>query len=148
VTASTSPKRAGGLAAGHPTAPMPEHGGLRALLDRYVRAWETADVAGLVALLREDAVVSMPPDVSVRGRGAIGAFLRERVFAGRRIRLHEVRANGGPAYVIYSGAAAGAVLEPYAVLALDLQDGVIAGMLVFAEPRTVARFGGPAQLPA
>src|SRR5207249_3074376 len=30
--------------------------GIRALLDRYVRAWETADIPGLVALLRDEAV--------------------------------------------------------------------------------------------
>jgi RNA polymerase sigma-70 factor (ECF subfamily) len=55
----------------------------RALLDRYVRAWESADVAGLVALLIEDARLSMPPSPSwYQGRAAIGAFLATVVFTG------------------------------------------------------------------
>ena len=32
-----------------------------ALLSRYVDAWQAADAAGLVALLREDALITMPP---------------------------------------------------------------------------------------
>src|SRR5260370_23355505 len=47
----------------------------RALLDRYVRTWEDADLDGLVALLREDAVLSMPPWPQwYLGRAAIRAF--------------------------------------------------------------------------
>jgi len=47
-----------------------------ALLSRYVQAWETDDVSGLVALLKEDAILSMPPVPSwYRGRDAIRSFL-------------------------------------------------------------------------
>src|SRR5260370_35968343 len=47
----------------------------RQLLARYVTAWQSADVAGLVALLKEDAAFAMPPASSwYAGRGAIGAF--------------------------------------------------------------------------
>jgi RNA polymerase sigma-70 factor (ECF subfamily) len=49
------------LPAGRPSAPPAPNDRQRALLDRYVRAWESADVDGFVALLREDATVSMPP---------------------------------------------------------------------------------------
>src|ERR1700694_5751103 len=46
----------------------------RNLLERYVRAWEAADVAGLVALLLEDAVLTMPPKPTVVGARAIVDF--------------------------------------------------------------------------
>src|SRR5215471_6441964 len=47
-----------------------------ALLNDYVRAWETADIDGLVALLRDDAVISMPPWPNwYRGRDAVRLLL-------------------------------------------------------------------------
>jgi RNA polymerase sigma-70 factor (ECF subfamily) len=84
----------------------PTAGKLRNLLERYVRAWEAADVPGLVALLRDDAVVSMPPGIIVAGRDEIAAFLAGSVFVdGLRIRLRALRANGVPGFAVYSGAA-------------------------------------------
>src|SRR5918998_1664891 len=50
----------------------------RELLRRYVDAWERADVAALVALLREDAVLTMPPEATIFGAGAIAEFLAGR----------------------------------------------------------------------
>jgi len=48
----------------------------QALLERYLRAWETQDVAGLVALMKEDATFTMPPSPSwYRGREAIHVVL-------------------------------------------------------------------------
>jgi RNA polymerase sigma-70 factor (ECF subfamily) len=119
-----------------------EPGRLRALLDRYVRAWETADVAGLVALLREDAVVSMPPGILVLGRAAIGAFVAGTVFgAGIRIRLVPIAANREPAFAVYSGGPTDDVLRMYAVLIVGIAGERIARIDVFADPRLAATFG-------
>src|SRR5206468_3147708 len=111
-------------------------------------------IPGLVALMREDAIVSMPPGLVVEGAAAIGAFIAHSVFVdGRRIRLRPVAVNGGPAFVLYSGAANDPVVQPYAVLVVDVAaDGAraeprVAGMAVFAEPRLIARFGTPDELP-
>ena len=124
-----------------------EPGRLRSLLDRYVRAWEAADIAGLVALLRDDAVVSMPPGVTVTGRREIGAFLARSVFiGGTRIRLMPVQANGGPAFVIYSGSGSDAPLRPYATVLVDVDGSKIARMSVFVDQRLIARFGLPDEL--
>ena len=124
----------------HP--PVGEPGRLRSLLDRYVQAWEAADVAGLVALLRDDAVVSMPPGLAITGREEIGAFLAESVFTdGMRIRLIPIRANGGPGFAVYSGSGPDAPLRAYAVLLLDVDGSSIARMSVFADQRLIARFG-------
>ena len=50
----------------------------RDLLARYVDAWERADISALVALLREDAVLTMPPEGAIFGAAAIAAFLAGR----------------------------------------------------------------------
>jgi len=76
-----------------------------ALLSRYVDAWQAADAAGLVALLREDARITMPPlPLWYRGRDAIEWFLRTQLFAGEaqgRFRLVATAANGSPAFATY-----------------------------------------------
>jgi RNA polymerase sigma-70 factor (ECF subfamily) len=137
-----------GAAAAVERRPTPEPGRLRALLERYVRAWETADVAGLVALLREEAIVAMPPGIIVLGRDAIRAFLAESVFAGGiRIRLVAVRANRMPAFAVYSGVPGDTALRMYAVLLLDVVGTRVARMDVFAEPSLAARFGMADELP-
>src|SRR5829696_1845212 len=51
------------------------------LLDHFVQAWESADVDGLVALLKEDAAFAMPPSPSwYQGPAAIGIFAAATVF--------------------------------------------------------------------
>ena len=81
------------------------------LLDHFVRAWETADVDGLVALLKADATLAMPPSPSwYQGREAIRAFVAATVFAEEgmfggkapgRWRLVPTRANASPAFALY-----------------------------------------------
>jgi RNA polymerase sigma-70 factor (ECF subfamily) len=122
-------------------------GKLRSLLDRYVRAWESADVAGLVALLRDDAVVSMPPGLTFVGPSEIGSFLAQTVFAGDlRLRLAPVRANGGPGFVIYSAAVTDPVLRGYAVVLVDSDQDRISRLSVFAQPGLIGWFGLPAEI--
>jgi RNA polymerase sigma-70 factor (ECF subfamily) len=117
-------------------------GHLRTLLDRYVRAWEAADVAGLVALLRDDAVLSMPPGLSFEGAPAIGVFLAQVVFADGQVqRLVPVQANGGLGFVVYSGAKVGARLRATTLVVLDLTGSRIARMTAYVDPRDIARFG-------
>lgn len=127
--------------------PVGEPGRLRSLLDRYVQAWEAADVAGLVALLRDDAVVSMPPGVLLRGRQEISAFLAASVFAGvTRIRLMPIRANRESGFILYSGSGSNAPLRAYAVLLVDIDGSSIARMSVFADQRLINRFRLPEEL--
>lgn len=110
------------------------------LLERYVRAWEAADVAGLVALLREDAVLSMPPKPSVVGAQRIAEFLAESIFAIGPMRLIAVRANQGPAFAAYIGG------QLFALLLIDGEGERITHIYAYADPRAVARFDLPAQL--
>ena len=76
-----------------------------ALLSRYVDAWQAADAAGLVAVLREDALITMPPlPLWYQGRPTIRWFFETQLFAGEargRFRLVATRANGSPAFATY-----------------------------------------------
>jgi RNA polymerase sigma-70 factor (ECF subfamily) len=56
----------------------PGRGFQRELLRRYVDAWERADMRALVKLIREDAVMTMPPQTAVAGAGAIIAFFQDK----------------------------------------------------------------------
>ena len=104
------------------------------LLERYVRAWEEADVVSLVALLREDAVLTMPPKPAVVGASAIGDFLAESIFPIAPMRLVAARANLSPAFV--------AVMQsrPFALIVIDGSGAQIERIHAFADPHVLARF--------
>jgi RNA polymerase sigma-70 factor (ECF subfamily) len=74
----------------------------RELLNRYVAAFEHADMDGLVALLREDATLRMPPQPMLAGGLRIARFFLEAVARGdlTRIRHRPTWANGRPAVTI------------------------------------------------
>ena len=121
----------------------------RQLLERYVQAWQSADVDGLVGLLKEEAVFSMPPFPAwFRGREAIGQFVAATLFADEamfkgkaagRWRLEATRANGQPGFVVYERAEAGE-FRPSGIYALRVEDGRLAQMTCFLDPGVVERF--------
>lgn len=78
---------------------------LATLLTRYVAAWEAADSAALVAVLREDVALTMPPiPVWFGGRVDVKAFLDGFLFrdlGGRRLKLVAAQINGSPSFVAY-----------------------------------------------
>jgi RNA polymerase sigma-70 factor, ECF subfamily len=75
------------------------------LLKRYVAAWETADSAALIATLREDVALTMPPlPVWFGGHEDVRTFLDGFLFHGPmpfKVTLMAVRANGSPAFAVY-----------------------------------------------
>jgi len=75
---------------------------LSALLARYVAAWETADSAALIAVLREDVALTMPPlPVWYGGHADVKQFLDGFLFQSMspfKVKLEAVRANGSPAF--------------------------------------------------
>ena len=75
----------------------------RAWVDRYMKAFEHADVEGLKRLLTEDVLMEMPPMLNwFAGRSNYGAFM-EWVFeaCGTDWRLKTVAANGQPGFAAY-----------------------------------------------
>jgi len=117
-------------------------GAISAVLDRYVRAWENGDVDGLVALLKEDATVSMPPSPSwFAGREAIRAFTAEHIFVRPNTwRLVPTRANAQPAFALYQRSGAG-LYRAFGIQVLTIRGGRIAGITTFISPDLVGRFG-------
>jgi RNA polymerase sigma-70 factor (ECF subfamily) len=116
------------------------------LLERYVRAWEAADVAGLVELLREDAVLTMPPKPTVTGAGQIGTFIGEAIFTIAPMRLLEAHSNGSPAFAAYIREGGGNRFVPFALLVISSDGRHITQIDAFVEPRVLARFELPAEL--
>jgi RNA polymerase sigma-70 factor (TIGR02960 family) len=73
-----------------------------AIVANFVHAWETADIDALVALLTDDAFVSMPPlPFEYEGREVVAHFCATLFGAGRRFDLVPTRANGQPAFGAY-----------------------------------------------
>ena len=107
----------------------PARPGERELLRRYVDAWEQADIAALVALLRDDAVLTMPPQPAIHGAAAIGAFM-ERVSARYDLVATPSAANRQPAVALYERTRDGG-LVPHRLLLLDVEDGRIAQLHAF-----------------
>jgi RNA polymerase sigma-70 factor, ECF subfamily len=126
-----------------PTAgprPDPLQGPDRELVDRYVDAFERFDIEALVALLHEDATLSMPPHpLWVQGRDQVRRWWCEHRGACSPAVMVPVAANGSPAVVQFR-AGAGEELEPFAVQVLDVDGGRIRGLIAFVEPRLVSRF--------
>jgi RNA polymerase sigma-70 factor (ECF subfamily) len=122
------------------------------LLDQFVHAWETADVDGLVALLKEDAALAMPPSPSwYQGHKAIAVFAAATVFgeagmfsgpAVHRWRLLATRANGSPAFAIYQRNDQGQY-QAFGVIALTLEGNKLSQIVSFIDPSLPPLFGFP-----
>jgi RNA polymerase sigma-70 factor (ECF subfamily) len=121
----------------------------RALVDRYVAAFERYDTEALTALLREDVILSMPPyTLWLSGRASIRAWLLGRGIGCRGSRLVRTRASGAPAFGQYR-AAHGGGYRAWAVNVLELSSGQIARTTFFLDVETLfPAFGLPLELPA
>ena len=119
---------------------------LRPLLDRYVQVWESADIDGLVNLLREDATLSMPPlPTWYAGREAIITAAREKIFAGKaqgRWLMQPVRANRQPACAVYQRDEAG-VYHAFGITVLTTDRDRVADIITFIDPTLFPRFSLP-----
>lgn len=127
----------------------PSNDKLHAALDRYVRAWEAEDISMLVSLLKEDAVMSMPPSTTwFRGREAIRAFVADYIFpvmGAVRWRFRPVLANGQPAFAVYEPDKSGKRYQAHSIHVLNFDGPEVAEMTVFYLPELFAFFGLPAQ---
>jgi RNA polymerase sigma-70 factor (ECF subfamily) len=116
----------------------------RELLDRYINAFEHDDINGLIALLREDSVLRMPPQPSVIGAAHIATFFRDTAAHGNlsRMQLTPTRANHQPALIVQRRTPDRG-LAAHGVLVLEVSGGTIVGIDAFIQPSLVQRFAAP-----
>jgi RNA polymerase sigma-70 factor (ECF subfamily) len=119
------------------------------LLNRYAKAFENADIAALTELLREDAVLEMPPlPTWYAGRDHIGMFLGAHVLRTHGdFRLLPTKANGQPALAEYRRGPDG-TYRAFGVQVLTVTATGIKAICAFLDPALPARFGFPPELTA
>jgi RNA polymerase sigma-70 factor (ECF subfamily) len=135
-------------ATGRERAPLPGSQLERAVVGRFAEAVENGDIDGMVALLTDDAWVTMPPlPHAYQGRHVIGAFLRGS--AERRagpLRLVPTRANTQPAFGCYLSLPETDVARAYALFVLTLEREQISAITWFADSSVFPQFGLPRML--
>jgi RNA polymerase sigma-70 factor (ECF subfamily) len=113
------------------------------LLGAYIDAFERHDVEALVALLRDDAILEMPPfELWMQGPADIRRWLLA-VGALDQERLTPVNANGSPAVAVYRPQAPGGSPTAFAIQVLDLDAGRISAIHAFLDPALFELFGLP-----
>jgi RNA polymerase sigma-70 factor, ECF subfamily len=118
----------------------------RELLALYVDAFERYDMDALTALIREDAIQSMPPyDMWLRGRDDIFTWWFGPGIGCANSRVIPVgTANGHPAFAQYKPTPDGDGHEPWALQVIELSDGAIVEMTFFLDTQTLfPLFGAP-----
>jgi RNA polymerase sigma-70 factor (ECF subfamily) len=118
-----------------------------AVVGEFVRAYESADLDAVVALLTDDAFISMPPmPFEYEGRDAVARFCASIFAAGRRFDLVPTRANGQPAFGMYLHAPDG-TRHGVGLLVLTVSGDLICAMTRF-ENAVLPWFGLPRTLPS
>ena len=129
-------------------APRPGSASERRLVGRFAEAVENGDVAELVALLTDDARLTMPPlPLEYQGHDAIGAFLRHREeVRGRPLRVVPTRANTQPAFGCYLPDTQTAIAHAHALFVLTLEGDRVSAITWFGDKSVFPHFGLPRTL--
>jgi RNA polymerase sigma-70 factor (TIGR02960 family) len=133
----------------HDRSPLPDSVREHEVAGRFADAFERGDTDGLVALLTDDAWLTMPPlPFGYQGRAA-AEFLSGAPSRGgaRRFRLVATRANGQPAFGCYLGDPAAPVCHAHGLIVLTLDGDRVSGITRFMDNSVLPRFGLPRTLP-
>jgi RNA polymerase sigma-70 factor (TIGR02960 family) len=130
-------------------APLPDSAKERELVRRFTDAAEQGDTDAVIALLTDDAWLTMPPEpYEYQGHTAIATFLRDRAIRrGAPLRLVPTRASGQPAFGCYLPDPHAAILHAYGLLVLTLDDERISAITWFVDRSVFSHFGFPRTLP-
>jgi RNA polymerase sigma-70 factor (ECF subfamily) len=122
------------------------------VMRRFQEAWAAVDIDGIVALLTDDALLTMPPEaLRFEGSAQIGAFFATVPLGGRldKIQLVATRANGQPALAAYADEQGDGVFDAYGVMVFAIHGDRIVGITGFPQqPGLFARLGLPTELAA
>jgi RNA polymerase sigma-70 factor (TIGR02960 family) len=131
-----------------PPAPAFGSSAEQELVAKFVRAYQSGDVDGLVALLTADVSVSMPPiPLEYQGRDVVARFYANVFGAGRAYDLVPTRANGQQAFGAYLRTPTGGIRHAAGLLVLSLTGEKICALTRF-DNSVFPWFGLPASLPA
>jgi RNA polymerase sigma-70 factor (TIGR02960 family) len=130
-------------AASRDSAPAPRSARERRLTSRFADAFEAADTDRLVALLTEDALLTMPPEpLEYQGHAAIAGFFQARPWwGGQAPRLVPTRANNQPAFGYYRSGPHAPVT--HSIIVLTLAGDKICAITRFGDDNLFDRFGLP-----
>jgi len=123
------------------------------VLERFMQAWDEADMASLATLLREDAELTMPPDpIWFAGRDAIVTWFSTSPFVfgdpTRRMRMLVTRANGLPALAVYTAVGDAQEFEAYGIMVLRIAGGAVVEITGFGDGDLHRLFGLPSAIDA
>jgi RNA polymerase sigma-70 factor (ECF subfamily) len=125
------------------TAPSQPSTGDGEVLAAYIDAFERNDIDALVDLLREDAILEMPPfELWMRGPEYIRRWYVAADALGQEL-LTTVAANGSMALAVYRPRDPGGPPTAFAIQVLDIGDGRISAIHVFLDPGLFELFGLP-----
>jgi RNA polymerase sigma-70 factor (ECF subfamily) len=131
---------------GRPGRPVPASPSSdeRALLRRYMDAHEHGDPAAVIALLREDARLTIvPAGMSWDGRDAIASTLHENMTASGEFRCQATRANRQPAVAIYLRRWREDQFQAFSLVVFGIEDRTVTEMTTFLRPGLFPAFGLP-----
>jgi RNA polymerase sigma-70 factor (ECF subfamily) len=125
-------------------APLPHSKLERDIVGRFADAIQTGDTDAVVALLTDDAWLTMPPEpYEYQGPAVIGAFLRDRTDRRGTPLLVPTRANTQPAFGCYFPSPQTEVARPSAMLVLTLEGDGISAITWFGGSGVFPHFGLP-----
>jgi RNA polymerase sigma-70 factor (TIGR02960 family) len=121
----------------------------RQLVGRFADAVQSGDIDDVLALLTDDALLTMPPQpLEYQGHEPIAAFLRQRAeLRGAPLRVVPTRANTQPAFGCYLPDPQAAIARPYGFVVLTLEGDALAAITWFADTGVCRHFGLPRTLP-
>ncbi|YCK35319.1 sigma-70 family RNA polymerase sigma factor [Actinomadura sp. ATCC 39365] len=133
---------------GRESAPLPDSPQERRIAADFSRAFEAGDVAAIVAVLTDDAWLTMPPlPLEYQGTDAIGHFLTTVALRdGRRYVLVPTRANGQPAFGCYLRDPRTPILHAHGLLVLTLTGERVSALTRFHDNSLLPGFGLPRSL--
>jgi RNA polymerase sigma-70 factor (TIGR02960 family) len=121
----------------------------RAVADRFAAALEDGDVEAMVALLSDDALLTMPPvPLEYEGAAVVGDFMARVALRGgtRAYRSVPTWANGQPAYGVYISDHGEPVAHGHGLMVLSVADGRVTTVVRFVDVDVMPYFALPATL--